>query len=269
MKILIYNDHGACPCSVQSLMSALKQESLHHKYEIVYADRHIIKKNDWSKETKLLIFPGGRDIPYHRALKGDSNKNIVDFVENGGAFLGICAGAYYGCASIEFEKGNPLEVIDNRELKFFPGKGQGPAYGLGQFTYHGEGGSRIASLLLKDASASIFSSYYKGGCAFAGAEDCSEISTIAHYSDIENQPAAIVQCSVGKGRAILSGVHPEYSAYSPSIESSISEPLLSELKLIEPQRRKLFQEILARLLHIWSDAGAGKPSEVVEGSKIS
>ena len=78
--------------------------------------------------------PGGADVPYCQALDGHGNKLIrgmqliqcqysrsrfekqltqgknwavvsADFVEAGGAYLGLCAGAYYACARIEFELG--------------------------------------------------------------------------------------------------------------------------------------------------------------------
>ena len=45
-----------------------------------------------------------------------------EFVENGGSYLGICAGAYFACDYIEFDKNGPLEVVGPRDLKFYPGK---------------------------------------------------------------------------------------------------------------------------------------------------
>lgn len=30
----------------------------------------------------------------------------ADYVEGGGAYLGLCAGAYYACARVEFEPGS-------------------------------------------------------------------------------------------------------------------------------------------------------------------
>ena len=39
-----------------------------------------------------IVFPGGRDSPYHDKLKGPGNKLIRRFVESGGWYLGLCAG---------------------------------------------------------------------------------------------------------------------------------------------------------------------------------
>src|SRR5439155_581244 len=83
----------------------------------------------------LFIMPGGRDQPYHAGLQGEANQQIRAFVEEGGAYVGICAGAYYGSARVEFDRGFPLEVCEERELCFFSGTAVGPAYGKGTFAY--------------------------------------------------------------------------------------------------------------------------------------
>jgi len=36
----------------------------------------------------------------------------------------------------------------------------------------------------------------------------------ARYQDISNQPAAIISCQVDRGKALLAGIHPEYTAAS-------------------------------------------------------
>jgi glutamine amidotransferase-like uncharacterized protein len=52
----------------------------------------------------------------------------AEFVQGGGSYLGLCAGAYYGCARVVFEPGTPLEVVGDRELAFFPGIARGAAF---------------------------------------------------------------------------------------------------------------------------------------------
>ena len=151
-----------------------------------------------------LIMPGGRDRPYHQALKGEPNRLLKQFVLDGGTYLGICAGAYYGCKSVEFEKGFPLEICEERELQFFSGKAVGPAYGKGIFSYGSETGARIAPLL---TPYGMFYSYFNGGCFFEG--DVSSCHVLATYADLPKHPPAILEIPLGKGRAILSGVHIE------------------------------------------------------------
>ncbi len=251
-KILIYADKGAHPFCISSLIWSLKQHQLNQKYRICLAHRDSFQDQAWQLNTALVIFPGGRDVPYHQALQGERNQQIRDFVYQGGKFLGICAGGYYGSTSIEFEKGNALEIIANRELKFFPGVAQGPAYSLGKFRYQTEQGARLANLHLPSAPYSLSIAYYNGGCAFLKARHYPTVSILASYADIKGQPAAIVHCQVGQGQAILSGVHPEYSPYfKENREYRKACPFhgLQENRLIdiEKVRYELFKLILDSL----------------------
>lgn len=249
-QILIYSDKGADPFSVASLEASLKQEIqedyVDHPYSIVWADQHTHKNTNWIKNTKLLIFPGGRDIPYHRALRGIANQNISEFVKQGGTYFGICAGAYYGCASIEFEKDTNLSVQAKRELKFFPGIARGPAYGTGKFCYTSQQGAQIANLT--DRSGNHFSAYYNGGCHFVDADLFNDVLVLADYSDIKDKPAAVVYCKIGDGRAILCGVHPEYSAFHHITPIYIQIPLFTKLQEIDKSRKMLFKKLLKMAL---------------------
>lgn len=247
-KIIVYRGKGADLFSVSSLLFALKQEGLEERFSIELCDKEFFKDLGWHKKTRLLIFPGGRDIPYHQALQGNKNQSIIDFVQNGGSFLGICAGGYFGSAAIEFERDGPLEVLGSRELKFFPGIARGPAYGPGKFSYRNQCGAQIAKLIVDSVSISSTSAaYYNGGCAFVDAEAYERVSILARYSDIQDQPAAIVKCKVGDGQVVLSGVHPEYSAHYSEAEKWINGDNFVALKEIERERRTLFMKILGQL----------------------
>lgn len=163
-----------------------------------------------NKKTPCLIFPGGADIPYHAFLKGKSNQAIKRYVEEGGCYVGICAGAYYGCKEILFEEGGELEVKAERELCFFNGKAVGPAYGNGMFNYHNAEGALAATIAWTGLQTSI---YYNGGCYFKDVlHDREDISILARYADLPGAPAAALACQIGQGRAVLCGVHPEMEA---------------------------------------------------------
>lgn len=245
-KILIYSDSGADTFSVNSLHLALRLEGVDQKYEITSADRHLLQTSCWQKDAFLLIFPGGRDIPYHQALQGAPNAHIRDFVNGGGRYFGICAGSYYGCGSIEFEKGCPLEVLAERELKFFPGIASGPAYGKGTFCYQSQRGAKIATLNLCPSTFSVASSmaYYNGGCTFLNSELHPHVKILARYNDINEFPSAIISCQVGEGRALLSGVHPEYSYLYEPTRKFLTEKQFTDLQEIELPRRQLFTDLL-------------------------
>jgi biotin--protein ligase len=178
--------------------------------------------NRWESTTALVAFPGGRDLPYHSKLQGEANARIRRYVETGGRYLGICAGGYYGSASIEFEKGGELEICGQRELAFFSGKAVGPAYGLGLFQYNSERGAKAAKVIWDKKESSV---YFNGGCFFQSPEDDPFCQVIARYGDLSETPAAVVFCQCGKGAALLSGVHPEYSNKDPFFSFLINKIL--------------------------------------------
>lgn len=250
MTIQVYVDEGAGPRSVRLLIKALKTLELDRKFSLKTANRISLAEDSWEEETILLIFPGGRDTPYQQALNGSPNSKIRQYVENGGSYLGICAGGYYGSAQIEFEKGHALEVIDERELGFFPGLARGSAYGPNRFKYEDESGCHAATLSWHGEEALDEASiYFNGGCAFIDAEAHQNTEILARYSDLKDSPAAIVECSVGKGKAILSGVHPEYSYEHIHQVPSIPKTVLDSLKDSEPNRGTLFASLLNRALY--------------------
>ncbi len=191
--------------------------------------------SDWESHATLLIMPGGRDRLFHAALQGKGNAKIRSFVEKGGIYLGLCAGAYYACSSIEFDKGNPLEVCENRELQFFPGTAIGPAYGKGTFQYDTPSTIRAAKLT---TPIGTFHAYHNGGCTFSG--DLSLCRILARYLDIEGHPPAIIECSIGQGKAILSGAHLEMGAVSSTQDSPLYELFLQS----EPLRSLFWEKFI-------------------------
>lgn len=181
-------------------------------------------KEPWAPTCALLVFPGGADLGYCRVLNGAGNRSIAQFVRRGGAYLGFCAGGYYGSRRCEFEVGNSeLEVVGSRELAFFPGTCRGGAFK--GFEYHSERGARAALISVsKDAfpdSESLpdeFRCYYNGGGVFVDAgklaADSTAVQVLAEYTGdlaVESgaSKAAMVYCKVGEGAAMLTGPHPE------------------------------------------------------------
>lgn len=160
-------------------------------------------------------------------------------MRRGGAYLGFCAGGYYGAARCEFEVGSPdrgMEVIGSRELAFFPGTCRGGAFA--GFRYASESGARAARIAVRREAfgaagvvPEYFRSYYNGGGVFVDADDMAErgVEVLARYEDELNVDggagkAALVYCKVGSGGVILSGPHPEYVLLALF---SMSAPLIS------------------------------------------
>lgn len=240
-SIKIYCDRGVEQKTLPALIHELSN------WITSYISAKEILHSDWESETSLLIIPGGRDVPFHEALKGEGNQRIRKYVENGGSFLGICAGAYYGCKSVEFDCGMELEVKGLRELNFFPGIARGPVYGPGTFRYRSEYGAKAASISNSFEKGSL-KSYYNGGCYFVDADQYANVTCISKYLDIENQPAAIIEITVGQGRVILSGVHIEIGTSYQS--TTFKKDMMNMLAPYEEQRKSLFQSIIHHLISV-------------------
>jgi glutamine amidotransferase-like uncharacterized protein len=94
--ILTYIDSGTADGSSR-VMRAIAQQLPPAAYQIrgVMADdlKHDAALFD---DAVLLAVPGGADLPFCKALNGAPNERIRRFVEEGGAYLGICAGAPAG-----------------------------------------------------------------------------------------------------------------------------------------------------------------------------
>lgn len=171
----------------------------------------------------LLVFPGGADLGYCRTLNGEGNRRISRYVNNGGAYLGFCAGGYYGSSKCEFEVDDPkLGVVGERELGFFPGVCRGLAFE--GFVYHSEAGARAADVKIhkaafddaKEQLSDSFKSYYNGGGVFVDAKNFEDrgVEILASYTEdlhVEsgNSKAAVIYRKIGQGHAILTGPHPE------------------------------------------------------------
>lgn len=236
LSIKIYSGKGVAV----ELLPAFFQELSMHSISLISSKE--IVESDWEKDTDLFIMPGGRDVPYHLALRGKGNHRIRKFVENGGTYLGICAGAYYGCREVDFDRGMQLEVLGLRELAFFPDSAYGPAFGPGTFCYRSEAGAKAALISLA-SEQSLLRCYYNGGCFFPRADAYPHVNVLARYLEIEGHPPAIIQMSVGKGRVVLSGLHLEVGALPPPL--ALNQELIQCLSTYEEARKRFFHSILA------------------------
>ncbi len=238
-SIMIYLDHGV---SVRSAVQAKNLfESLYPKYSIQTINHHNLLRQGFLSDCALLVIPGGRDIPYDRLLRGTGNQNILDYVKGGGNYLGICAGGYYGSSSIVFEKGCPFEVLEERELKFFPGKAVGTLFNPGLFSYESEAGAAAIEITF---NGRVIQTYYNGGCYFEDTEKyVSSVEILSKY--VKYNKPAIILCTVGQGKAILSGVHLEYDA-KYIIEDQYSQDIKRLIQETDSERLYLIGSILKR-----------------------
>lgn len=196
-KILIYMDEG---CSELGVKSLLHRVSYYFNAQVETIDAKQILVGGLTSAS-MLIIPGGRDLPYCAKLNGRGNQFIRDFVANGGIYVGICAGAYYGCSELNF-KGKNYTVNGARELAFFDGLAIGSLPHLTAGHYYDEtlASKAIVSLYWNDGS--VMQCYYHGGCQFVSNSGIHQI--LARYSD---GSAAVICGEFGRGYYLLSGVH--------------------------------------------------------------
>lgn len=241
-KILVYIDKGVDSSSFQSIVESLEKNNTSLGFEIEKIDSTILLESCWQKDCELLIVPGGRDIPYYEALKGKGISLVSEYVNSGGSYLGICAGAYFASNEVVFEKDRLHEVIEKRDLSFFPGRAVGTIYSDKPFSYQSQRSAHPA--LIQHENSAVYT-YYNGGCYFEKAEDFTpSVEILAHYKNANlHNVAAIVLCQVGKGQALLSGVH--FETPCTSVKNSC---LFEKLNKDESKRQKLFDTLITRLL---------------------
>lgn len=233
LNVLVYSGNGTTVESVRHCLYTLRR-LLGSNYAVIPVTGDMILKEPWTANCAAFVVPGGADMPYCRTLNGEGNRKIRQFVQNGGIYIGFCAGGYYGSGRCEFEVGNKiLEVIGERELAFFPGTCRGCAFP--GFVYHSEKGARPAEMQVnKEALNSgnipdIFRTYYNGGGVFVDAKKYRErgVEVLASYTedlavDGGDGTAAIVLCRVGDGAALLTGPHPEFATVN--LDRSADKP---------------------------------------------
>ncbi|KAG5457373.1 MAG: biotin-protein ligase [Olpidium bornovanus] len=261
MNVLVYSGDGVSSTSVEHARASLRA-LLAHRYDVMIVDANVLRSEPWTEQCALLVFPGGRDLPYLRDLAGTANQRILSYVRRGGRYLGICAGAYYASARVEFELGGPLAVEGSRELAFFPGVCQGSVFP--GFQYNSMVGARAAAIHVDPGALGDgdlpeeFRVYHNGGGAFVGADSLPGVTVLARYANADalfREPsglgaASVVDCQVGSGRAILTAVHPEYipSRLDPAEYASVdSAAPFAALFQDNPARERLLSALLARL----------------------
>lgn len=201
-------------------------------YQIKTISAKELQSENWTDDAVLFIMLGGADIYYKRKLHGQGNRIIRHYIDNGGKYLGICAGAYYGSSAIEFGVGTKLEIIGPRELKLFNGKAIGPLFN--KYSYQDNSGA--TPTLIHVDNIGTFPVFFNGGCYFSDGD----YKLVASYVEV-NLPAII---SVENDRVILSGVHFEYDPTTLDYNDIYLSKVAKDLLPTEGLRQKLVKHIL-------------------------
>ena len=196
-RIVLYEDYTF---NNGSLFKALRNVFKGISPEFMDADS--VLNGALTQDVDLFIMPGGASRYVSAKLNGAGNAAIKAYVADGGTYLGICAGAYYGCRRTEWHPGRADPISVENELAFFPGTARGP------LPFGPAVDDKIAAIVPLTLSAppadgTVTKALYWDGCRFDGAEP---ETVLARYAD---GSAAVIAGTHGKGRYILSGPHPE------------------------------------------------------------
>ncbi|KAF9141022.1 biotin holocarboxylase synthetase [Mortierella sp. GBA39] len=287
MNILVYSGDGISRTSLIHTVNSLRSLVGQH-YDVMKIDATGLLTEPWEDSTSLLVIPGGRDLPFTRDLNGTTNDRIRNYVQSGGRFFGICAGAYYGSDRISFELGRSLEVQGERELKFFAGECRGAVYP--GFVYESESGANAVGIQLNQE---VFSRtqqgqeagldfaetkvYFNGGGYFVDADKYPGTTVLAWYKkestqiepDSPEPKAAMVACQVGQGLAVLTGVHPEYNAAHLDARNPEYGPqpnVVNRLLEREHERRLFLRSVLAKMGLSVAPPEPGQAATAVNGT---
>jgi biotin--protein ligase len=259
MNVLLYNGNGTSPHCVKQTFLTLKR-ALGHAYDIIKVDAATLSTEPWEDTCSLVVMPGGRDSPYCEDLNGAGTDKIRRYVENGGHYLGLCAGAYFGAKEIEFEINTPYQVKGPRQLGFFPGVARGCMYP--GFKYNSDKGARAVQIKVsKEVLDSLpsgypqqFKSYYNGGGYFVDTES-ENVKAICHFTEkgLEENATAGVECKVGRGTAVLLGIHPEFDITLEELEDNenrdaIKKELIESYPFCQEFLRSIFSKMGLKVL---------------------
>ena len=205
-KVLIYRDYGVS--NLAHLTAELCAYFTPRGKMVDFTDAEaILKKDALDDSVALFVMPGGAATPFIQKLHTLGRQKINNYVQRGGHYLGVCAGAYYACTSVEFERDIPqlavvtkddlLNLIDSRavgtlhkELSIYP------------YTNNADSGTTVC---LKWQDEQTHYVHYHGGPKFLA--ENAQFEVLARYQDIPDNPPAIIAQNYGQGRVVLSAVH--------------------------------------------------------------
>ncbi len=250
-KILIYDDIGTAGVTV--LQEALNKEfsAKGILIETVSADA-IIHQNALSSNVVAFFMPGGSADYYHLKLGASGKQFIRSYVESGGIYYGICAGAYFAAKKAVFEPQiSHLRKINDYGLNLIDAIAIGTLQKELNIKPYEPTAAATAVVLLQDRiNSNSYAAYYHGGPWFVKKAQ-SKGSVIANYRLPDKSLPAVIVEPIGKGLVIVSGVHYETTATAlkkclveRKADYPIARKIVSELDRVEPLRRALFQKII-------------------------
>ncbi|UCG52314.1 MAG: hypothetical protein JSW58_01815 [Candidatus Latescibacterota bacterium] len=196
----LYAGRGADEDCVEASRSMFKW--MGHAVELLGPQS--FQKQDLGK-FKLLCFPGGDMYEYAQDISSTGKENIRTYVENGGAYIGICGGAYFASERVVWLE-NQLQM---EPLRLYEGTARGPlnevilypAYGMCKIVFV-ESEHPITS----EQPDSAWVLYYWGPALVP--DDDRTVTILGRYD--QGDAPAVLSFAYGDGRVFLIGAHPEF-----------------------------------------------------------
>lgn len=253
-KILIYCDYGTN--DISRLQKSLQEYFAGEGISIKTTDaKEIVNENSLNEDVLAFFMPGGRATPYIEKLKVQGNQKIAEYVQNGGVYFGICAGAYYAGRKVFFETDvKELSIIQECGLNLIDADTIGTLYkelNISPYTMDFNSMAPVQVNWLEDKESHVAS--YHGGPYFSPLPN-SRLQILAEYELAGKKlPAAVMQ-TYGKGAAIASGLHIEDSGkdlrrilFDLRQDREKAESVVAKLEANEASRQALFQKFMQKI----------------------
>jgi len=178
-----------------------------------------------------VVFGGGFAYPgYTLGISPTGKQLLRDFVDAGGGYVGICAGAYFACAALVYE-GEYIDDESGYDLDLFDGVCFGPVADIASYPYWDVAEVAFTGHESYDAySTSPFSAdvWYGGGPYFQYLPPGAEIVATYDNTGIEHHgTGAVLVQEYGDGHAVLWGPHPELPDWP--VDATANRTLFAEV----------------------------------------
>lgn len=227
MQFALYDGPGVSSLSQNCIKKLF--ESFNIKIELITAP--LTKLHQYHG----LIIPGGADLPYIDALGSQGMHTIKQFIQHGGVYLGICAGAYFGSQDIDFQPN-----IKGERLNLLSVKAHGPKYK--PYIHNSRIGARAADQYFDNSKCTL---YVNGGGWF---EHHDPQLNFSYYDD--QTPSCVIGQNK-KGLVILSMPHFEISSQDllDHEEEALSNNVISLLNQNTILKTQFIHSIIDKIYH--------------------
>jgi hypothetical protein len=197
-KVALFYGKGSWSIGKRQLKNFLYSHG--RSYQVIY-EKDILSGLFTRGSFHTLIMPGGKSWIYNENLGAKGAQEILKFVNAGGNYIGICAGAFYATSHRQGPSPTPVPygiglltgiAFDGTALKVPPFKG-----GMLDFKFFMPGFKDSYRVLLL------------GGSAFLYTEAEAKTKKIQVYSQFAKNFPAMIAFEFGKGKVFLSGPHLE------------------------------------------------------------